>query len=147
MRQQLNLDEGDEVATAHEQLPLNAELKEEWMRGELTSSQVQRLASAAGRQGTEGVGRLAGVGTHGAHGSNMFRALKTLFGNAEDAPFMQWLEIPTTRGRLTAHPFVYPHELFACLFKARNRKFHWSQAVLGSGGPPDNFWKSQEDMD
>ena len=127
-------------------LPLNRELKGDWVRGKISSEQVQRFANAAGNQGMPGAERMARLGASGEHLSNMFRALYAMMGHPEDAPQIQWIDIPTSRGRKTPFPFLLPHELFESFYNARNRKDLWKQSIIGALGAAAEFWEGQRDM-
>ena len=125
---------------------MDAELKTQWVKGELTSVQVQRLAAAHIGQGGDGAERMAAMGSYGADSQNVFRGLRRLFGMPVDAPEITWIEIPTTRGRRTPFPFIMPHELFAAFYRARDRTKTWNQAILGAKGAAAQFWHLQSGL-
>lgn len=147
LRQRMESLETDAADAPPDELPFNFELKKDWVKGELKSAQVQRLAAAHMKQGGFGAEHMAGAGTSGARPSNMYRSLRALFGAPQDAPEITWIEIPTTRGRRTAFPFIMPHELFAAFYRTRGRTQTWSQAITGPIGSAAQFWQLQSSLD
>ena len=121
---------------------LKTELKREWVRGDLTTDQVRRLAQAGTKSGALGAEEYGQIGQGGRYASNMFRELRRLIGDPEGAPLIQWREIPTKGGRKTPHPFIFPHELFSRLYKSKDMISTWRRAIVGATGENSQFWAS-----
>jgi len=124
-----------------ESLPLNQSLRRMWAKGELTSPQVQELASGAAKQGAMGVDKMAKVGSDGCRPGNIFRDLVNAFGYPQGAPRLYWAKVPL-EGGLVSHPFILPHLFFAHLFGERKEEF--AHAVLGGHKDCRSFWCSDE---
>ena len=127
---------------ANSDLPLNAELRHEWARGELSSVQVQRLALAAFHQETPGVDGMALAGNAGTKTGNIFRAMRSAFGYPRGAPDPTWIEISTQHGR-RPHPFLLPHEFFGALHHSRRDLFE--RTISGASGSCRQFWDAISD--
>ena len=120
------------------ELPLLDSLKKHWSMGQISSARVLEYARGATAQGARGMDRMASIGSH-----NAFRALKSVFGIPKGAPELAWLEIPTSRGARTSHPFMMPHEFFASYFE--NRFDDWVATMSGPAGACLEFWQGMKD--
>eukprot|EP00959_Pyramimonas_sp_CCMP1952_P453746 9468730-Pyramimonas_sp.AAC.1 len=60
--------------------PHYEQLKRQWAKGDLTSTQVQLLAESAQQSGAIGVERIAKAGTSGKFEGNLYRDIKHTFG-------------------------------------------------------------------
>ena len=115
-------------------LPLRKTLLKGWATGEMSSSKVLEIASGAAQQGATGLADMSSLGSH-----NAFRSLQAVFGYPVGAPHMTWLEIPTTAGPRTPHPFLLPHEFFSSYFT--HRKKDWTSTMARSGEACFEFWQ------
>ena len=126
-------------------LPLVAELKKDWAKGKATSAQVQRYALAAARQGATGIDRLGAAGTSGRNPQNLLRDLIGIFGHPVGAPPFDWVEIPTTAGPRSPHPFLLPHSFFQHFYSGA--RSNWVKAVRGPPSAPREFWDAMAGSD
>ena len=124
----------------------NVLTKIEWAKGKLSSTQLQRFAEAALRQGMPDVDHLAKVGSHGKHAGNLHRDLVRLFGLPQEAPEIRWLEIPTIRGPKTPHPFLLPIEFLQKLF-VHSQSGHWQAIMGGNDGAAERHWRAWSHTD
>ena len=97
----------DAIAAPREDLPLFDSLKKDWARGAMSSAKVLEHVQGAIHQGAQGLGDIENMDGH-----NAYRTLMHASGTPVGAPDFTWLEIPTTKGESTAHPFLMPHEFF-----------------------------------
>ena len=114
-------------------------LKREWGRGKLSSSQVQDYSAGAAEQGARGLGKVAAAGSKGCHPQNLQRSLISVFGMPTRAPEFWWHEIPLKAG-LVKHPFLLPHMWFASLHTCCSQM--WSSSIQGPEGSAETFWAS-----
>lgn len=149
---QRNLDGGDggagDDAQAKAQRILNPHeqtLKTDWGKGLISSVQVQRYAESAMRAGAEGMERMARIGSYGEHGQNLYRDLCNLFGHPVGAPPIDWVEVPTTAGRKTPVPFIFPHKFFQRLYAERGDL--WIDRIIGGAGACSEFWEGMADTE
>ena len=119
-------------------LPFLDGLKDDGAKGKLSSGKLLMYAQKAITQGATGMGEIENLGGH-----NAFRSLKKLFGWPKGAPDFHWLEIPTTAGPKTTHPFIMPHEFFASYFA--ERKQDWRATATGPKGACKEFWTAMKD--
>ena len=113
-------------------------LKQMWAKGRLTSAEVQSLAKSAQDAGAEGLERLSRIGTDGTNAQNLFRDLKRLFGHPRGAAPVQWIELPTVRGRKDPHPMLMPHVFLQELYKHRPDVL--LSRITGGSGATEMFW-------
>ena len=125
--------------------PLNTYLKEQWAKGSLNTGQVQQIALRSTQQGARGLERMGAMGAEGAHTNNLFRALKNILGTPLGAPEFHWAEIPLKSGRRMPHPFLLPHEFFACYQRDCERK--WASTIRGPEGAAKEFWTALQHND
>ena len=114
-------------------------LKRDWAAGKISAKQVQEYAAASTASGAHGVGDLAATGAHGRHPSSIHRALMRIFGHPAGAPEIDWVEIPTKKGRV-AHPFLFPHKFFSALHQHRRDLF--VRAIRGPEGAARQYWET-----
>ena len=118
-------------------------LKRDWAAGKISAKQVQEYAAASTASGAHGVGGLAATGAHGRHPSSIHRALMRIFGHPAGAPEIDWVEIPTKKGRV-AHPFLFPHKFFSALHQHRRDLF--VRAIRGPEGAARQYWETLGNM-
>ena len=129
---------GDAAAAPEPHRPLFESLKKDWARGAMSSAKVLEHVQGAIYQGAQGMGDIENMDGH-----NAYRTLMRAFGTPVGAPDFSWLEIPTTKGENTAHPFLMPHEFFQSYARDRARDF---QATLsGPSGACSQFWNGLRD--
>jgi len=133
------------ASTSSTMKPLSAELKREWAKGKISSSQLQKFAHNALKQGAVGIEDMSAAGNFGANPGNIFRALKTLFGTPDGAPDIRWIEIPTSAVQQTPHPLLLPHDFLAKMFSGRQRD--WEGLLAGAPGACAEFWKAMAATD
>ena len=115
-------------------LPLRKTLLKSWSSGELSSARILEIAAGAAEQGATGMDDMRSLGAH-----NAFRSLQSVFGYPAGAPQMTWLEIPTTAGPRTPHPFLLPHEFFNSYFT--HKKKDWLSTMARSSEACIEFWR------
>jgi hypothetical protein len=120
-------------------------LKKLWAKGRLTSAEVQSLAKSAQDAGAEGLERLSRIGTTGTHAQNLFRYLKALFGQPLGAAPVQWIELPTVRGRKDPHPVFMPHKFLQELYKHRPDVLR--ARLTGGRGATEMYWSGLQHAD
>jgi hypothetical protein len=113
-------------------------LKQMWAKGRLTSAEVQSLAKSAHDSGAVERERLSRIRTSGSNAQNLFRDLKALFGYPAGAAPVQWIELPTVRGRKDPHPVLMPHKFLQELYKHRPDVLF--SRITGGRGAAENFW-------
>ena len=139
MKQRLQSAEAEQKAAEPVQpTPLTDQLKKDWAQGKIAAITVQKYAEKAAAQGAKWLSDVAAAGTHGKHASSVHRSLIRLFGYPKGAPPIDWVEIPTRNGR-ESHPFIFPHKLFATLYKERHNYF--LNTVRGAPGAARSFWE------
>jgi len=119
--------------TTNDHLPLRKTLLTSWSTGELSSAKVLEIAAGAAQQGATGMDDMRSLGSH-----NAFRSLQSVFGYPAGAPQMTWLEIPTTAGPRTPHPFLLPHEFFSSYWT--HKKKNWLSTMASSAEACVDFW-------
>ena len=97
--------------------PFTEDLKEDWGRGKISSVRALQYARGSSAQGARNLEDLAKAATGGKHPQNAQRDLMRVWGPAEGAPPISWIEIPTSQGNLL-HPFFLPHLFFGSLYAA-----------------------------
>ena len=83
-----------------EQGALVKQLKADWAKGKLDARRVQVMASKASAQGTPGMHQLDNLGAGGERPQHIHAQLMRLFGSPRGAPPIDWITIPTKRGKV-----------------------------------------------
>ena len=128
-----------------EPLPLNNDLRRDWGKGVLRSTQVQQYAQSARAQGASGVDRFASIGAGGKFGGNLFRDLKSLFKFPDGCAPIEWIVLPTIAGRKAPHPVMCPHRFFQEVFSHRSEV--WRQRIEGIEGSAFDYWNDMKESE
>lgn len=124
-------------------------LVEKWAWGDLSGPMVQAIASAAVADGAthKDLDKLAQLGSHGAHQSNihrdMLRALKPTPISGALTSMAVFVRKPPAQITKVQQPILWPHELFAAIYEHHPEGF--VQRLCG--GSQDNlakFWNAMK---
>ena len=145
IKRRLEAAETQGSSSSTKKVPFTERVIQKWASGKMSASEVQAAAMDAMAQGARDLDKLSSMGSAGDHPQNCLRALKNLLGLPKGAPDVTWVEIPTSRGAKTLHPFLMPHDFFASYFQGQQAK--WASALAGPQDAAKEFWKSMRDTD
>jgi hypothetical protein len=118
--------------------PFNAELRKMWAKGELKSSQVQRLAKTASEQHALGLGKLA----KDSNPKHACRDLQRALGWPTGCPDFEWVNLPSPHdepgGFMHPHPIICPITLLEKSFQ--RDEAHFQRFFAGDPAENVNFW-------
>ena len=92
-----------------------------------------------------GLERLSRIGATGTHAQDLFRDLKALFGQPLGAAPVQWIELPTVRGRKDPHSVFMPHRFLQELYKHRPDVLR--ARLTGGRGATEMYWSGLQHAD
>eukprot|EP00959_Pyramimonas_sp_CCMP1952_P129707 2712578-Pyramimonas_sp.AAC.1 len=129
--------EHDEI----EETPFNDLLRRRWAKGTLSSPDVIQFAKAAAAQGAQHVGAYAGRSNLQA--KHAFREVCRAIGTPIGAPRISWVELKSSNGDVTFHPFVDPIDTLEAWHAKGPLVF--AQRLAGEDGETAKFWHGLRD--
>jgi hypothetical protein len=111
-------------------------MRKDWASGVLHAKQVLQYCNNAAEQGATGLGRLAGHATL----ENAHRDLVRALGYPENAPDIDWVDVPKASGFITKHPIVRPTNVFETLLQRDEQRFN--DMIRGPVGSIEEYWRN-----
>ena len=93
----------------------------------------------SGQQGANRMETFTQIGNSCKKSKIFFRAMKSILGWPSGTAALKFIEIPTTKGTLTPHPVLWPHDFFSEMYAHRRTDF--DKKIRGPATAALQFWR------